>query len=159
MVTHIGGIANAWWVCRGLAKMCCVLKKKRKKEAKVKTVEKAMQLLCKWTATKQEVNYPWRILSTGWTWVLSGWDLAILGPLFPYTYCKRLNSACVVPTDALLKEVRLVWNASFRRSSMWEKESWQCNVPQREHTPGYSEHNGEQHEVNSISWSMAAINP
>lgn len=119
-----------------------------------------MQPLHGWAATNQEVSYPWKILGIGWTWVLGGWESACL------------HSACLVPTNFLLKVMTLVRNdallGSFQplqrgRSRTWEKESWQCHVPQREHTPGYSEHYGEKHEVNSVGclrWrSMAAINP
>lgn len=66
----------------------------------------------------------------------------------------------LVRNDALLGSFQPLQR---RQSRTWEKESWQCHVPQREHTPGYSEHYGEKHEVNSIGclrWrSMAAINP
>lgn len=71
-----------------------------------------------------------------------------------------LKLMILVRNDALLGSFQPLQR---RRSRTWEKESWQCHVPQREHTPGYSEHYGEKHEVNSIGclrWrSMAAINP
>lgn len=129
--THIGGITDAWWVGVGLTKMCRVFKK----NATYKTVEKkshaaVLQTDRDKTGSGLHMKNPqhWMDLSSRW-----------VGLVF-VNLTVGVSILLVLGSKWFLWNCFWCWMGSFGRSSTWgERRAGSVNVPQREHTPGYSD--------------------